>query len=181
MHQKLSFGCGHTQPPGWLCVDKLDYGQPKAAQLDILADWPPIFDERFDIIHTNHVLHMFTWDELEQTVLPRLHKSLMTDGVLRIADFDPLAAVHNLNKMDANALIIPDDVESSVHGKFCKYLTWYSTRKSICTPQFMRTLLLRAGFSDATICMYNESHWSDENATELDSRPTESWFVEGLK
>lgn len=180
---KLNFGCGLDQPQGWLNTDKDDVGQPAHAVIDILS---PQFDKVFpvntyDVIVANHVFHMFSWDELNEHVLPKLHDRLKPGGVLRIIDFDPMIAFDNFKNQNADKLIIPDEVEKDLDGKFCKYLTWYSTRKSICTDTYMETLLLRYGFHDAEIVKYKKTTLGPKESTELDTRPEESWFVEAIK
>lgn len=181
---RLNFGCGYVQPVGWVSVDKLDYDQPSVHRVDILdeAAWNEFLIKTggFDMIHTNHVLHMFDWQQLEEIVLPRLAAALNPGGILRAVDFDPETAFGNYRSRNAKALIIPDDVEPNLDGKFCKLLSWYGTRKSPCTATFMYALLLRSGFGEAIVAGYRETRWGDSSLTGLDTRPDESWYIEAI-
>jgi predicted SAM-dependent methyltransferase len=172
---KMNFGCGPDIHKGWLNVDKVLYGDHE--RHDILTDWP-YMPGHMDIIVANHVLHMFDYKEY-MTVLTKLRNDLKKGGVLRIVEFDPLKAFDAYQRGDHAALIIPDEVEPTLDGKFNAYLTWYGTRHTILTAQGVIERLLKAGFSQANIVAYHET--SKPPAQELDSRPNESFFVEAVK
>jgi ubiquinone/menaquinone biosynthesis C-methylase UbiE len=178
MPKMLNFGCADVQPEAWVNLDEHDYGQPYIA--DILEGLP-FSDDHFDCAVANHVLHMFSWDELTGSVLPELRRVLRPGGVLRVVDMDPIKAFKYYDAGDAASLVIPDEIERTIDGKFCQYLTWYSTRKSICTSYYLQELLTRAGFSDATIQSPGHTMYESTDIIELDSRPTESYIVEARK
>ena len=178
MPKMLNFGCADVQPKDWINVDILDYGQPYV--VDIL-DGLPFDDDYFDCVVVNHVLHSFSWDELNDSALPELLRVLRPGGVLRVIDMDPIKAFRAYDAGDARALVIPDAWERSIDGKFCQYLTWYGTRKSIFTSKYLEELLTDAGFSDATIQSPGSTMHETKDITELDSRPAESYIVEARK
>lgn len=176
--RKLNFGCGHEQPEDWINVDKVNYGQGDV--FDIIENWP-YGNKTFDVIVANHVLHMFTWRELTEVVLPRLRKCLVPGGVLRIIDMDPVIAFANYVKGEAKDLKIPDDVEPTIDGKFCQYLTWYGTRRNITTSEYLCELLRRVKFEEAVRVGYKATRLSTLPITELDTREAESYYVEAMK
>jgi ubiquinone/menaquinone biosynthesis C-methylase UbiE len=178
MPKMLNFGCANVQPEAWVNLDKCDYGQRYIA--DVLEGLP-FNDDHFDCVAANHVLHMFSWDDLTSEVLPELRRILRPGGVLRVIDMDPVKAFRNYDAGDAASLVIPDEVERSIDGKFCQYLTWFSTRKSICTGYYLQELLARAGFRQTTIQSPSHTIYESTDIIEIDSRPAESYIVEGRK
>jgi ubiquinone/menaquinone biosynthesis C-methylase UbiE len=178
MPKMLNFGCGDVQPEAWFNLDQLEYGQAYVA--DILEGLP-FNDDHFDCVVANHVLQVFSWDDLTGSVLPELRRVLLPGGVLRVIDMDPTRAFRYYDAGNAAALPIPDEVESTIDGKFCQYLTWYSTRKNICTSYYLQELLARAGFSDAAIQSPGRTMHESTEIIELDSRPAESYIVEARK
>lgn len=164
---KLNFGCGYDIREGWVNVDRTFHGNHQRA--DILTNWP-FLPEKFDLILANHVLHMFGYKELP-VVLQTLKNDLTAGGKLHIVDFDPIKAFEAYQRGDAKALIIPDNVEKTLDGKFSAYLTYYSTRKSIFTAKGMIEVLKKAGFSRAISKPVPEDY----------GRINESWFVEASK
>lgn len=178
MPAMLNFGCGDVQPAGWVNLDMYEFGQPHV--VDIL-DGLPFEDDHFDGIFTNHVLHVFTWDELGLSVLPELCRVLRPGGVLRVIEMDPVKAFHAYEAGDAEALMIPDAMEPTLDGKFCLYLTWYSTRQSIPTGPYLRKMMTIAGFSETAAAEYGQTMSGLPEITAMDSRPAESYIVEGKK
>jgi ubiquinone/menaquinone biosynthesis C-methylase UbiE len=174
----LNFGCADVQPAGWVNLDVRDYGQQYVA--DVL-DGLPFDDDRFDCVVANHVLHMFSWEDLTESALPELWRVLRPGGVLRVIDMDPVKAFMAYAAGDAEALVIPDEWERTIDGKFCQYLTWQGTRKNICTSHYLRELLIGAGFSDVAIQSPSRTMCASAVIVDLDSRPAESYFVEARK
>jgi ubiquinone/menaquinone biosynthesis C-methylase UbiE len=175
--KRLNFGSAFDIHEGWVNLDKDDHGQ------DVIADvleGLPFEDDYFDGVVANHVLHMFTWDELIDA-LTELARVLRSGGVLRVIDIDPIKAFHAYESGHASVLVIPDEVEPSIDGKFCKYLTWYGTRRNICTADFMCDILRRAGFVRTSVQSYGNTGSTISGIPDLDSRKDESYFVEATK
>lgn len=164
--KRLNFGCGYDIRKGWVNVDKVRHGDHDL--YDILGKWP-YPDGEFDQIYAGHVLHMFDYQELP-VVLKKFYDMLKPNGYIDIVEFDPIKAFEAYKRGDAAALVIPDNVEPTLDGKFNAYLTWYSTRRTILTARGMAEKLGRAGFHTT----YNENN-------KLVDRPAESYYVMGLK
>lgn len=174
--KSLNFGCGLDVRDGWVNVDKIDYGQPDTCKVDFtkLIEYSEFIINHgsdFDFILANHVLHMIKYVDWEQVVYS-LSLLLKPGGKLMVVEFDPLKAYKNYLKRDGKALIIPDDVEPTIDGKFGRYLTYHSTRRMIITPIDMCQKLMLNGFSDARII---------EPVDEKYGRVNESFQVEATK
>jgi len=178
MPRMLNFGCGDVQPAGWVNVDMYDFGQ---AHVTDVLDGLPFDDDHFDGIFANHVLHVFNWDELGESVLPELCRVLRPGGVLRVIEMDPVKAFRAFEAGDAEALVVPDEMEPTLDGKFCLYLTWYSTRQSIPTAPYLRKMMTLAGFSETAATEPGQTMSGTPEITELDDRAAESFFVEARK
>ena len=178
MPKMLNFGCADVQPEEWVNLDIIDFGQEYVT--DIL-DGLPFDDDHFDCVVTNHVLHALAWDDLTDSALPELLRVLRPGGVLRVIEMDPIKAFKAYEAGDAKALVIPDEWERSIDGKFCQYLTWYGTRKSIITSNYMQELLSDVGFSQVAVQSPSNTMYESKDITGLDSRPEESYIVEARK
>jgi predicted SAM-dependent methyltransferase len=178
MPKMLNFGCADVQPEAWFNLDKLDYGQRYIADI---VEGLPFKDDYFDCVVANHVLNMFSWDDLIGSALPELRRVLRPGGVLRVIDMDPIKAFKAYAAGDAASLAIPDERERTIDGKFCMHLTWYGTRKNICTSYYLRELLADAGFSHVTIQSPGCTIYESTAIIDLDSRPAESYTVEARK
>jgi ubiquinone/menaquinone biosynthesis C-methylase UbiE len=178
MPKMLNFGCADVQPKAWVNLDKVDFGQRYVA--DVLEGLP-FKDDHFDCAVANHVLHMFSWQDLTDSALPELRRVLRPGGVLRVIDMDPIKAFRAYEAGDDAAWPVPEEWERTLDGKFCQYLTWYGTRKNICTSNYLRELLTRAGFHHVIIQSPSSTMYESTDITELDNRPAESYIVEARK
>lgn len=165
MKKKLNFGCGNDLLKGYINVDKVQHND-KHEVYDILMDWPYPAEE-FDEILTEHTMHMFNYKHYP-LVCNILWGNLKPGGLLHIIDFDPIKAFEAYQRGDSEALIIPDEVEPTLDGKFNAYLTWYSTRQSLFTAKGLAEKLESIGFEKVT---YGTEFKKGEK------RPNESFWV----
>lgn len=173
--RKLNFCCGVIQPEGWENLDIDDYGQQYIH--DATKGLTMFKDNSFDLIVANHAISAFTCDELEKIILPEFYRVLKNDGVVRIIDMDIELAITHYDNGEEKYFYQDDKYD--IQEKFCRYITWNSTRKSIHNGHVMVKLLDRAGFS-AKESSYKKSNFFDFS-TELDDRQPESYYVEGIK
>ena len=177
---KINWGCGDKLPVGWINIDHESFGNNIIS--DIKQEPLPFEDGTVDLIVANHALSMLDYQKLP-VALKEFNRVLKKDGVLRVIDFDPIQAFEKYIAKDEEGLIIPDYVESTIDCKFCAYLTWYGTRLSLLTPDAWLEKLAKADFF-AIETEFGKTTLNTPNsilATELDSRESESNFVEGLK
>lgn len=168
---RLNFGCGSIQPAGWVNLDRDDHGQGAQEYGDISG----LLVDTFDIIVAHCSLQMTEYNDVPAT-LCALHKVLKPGGVLRIS----LPDIYRGFRAYATGEIdwFPNG-EDSIDDRFSNWLTWYSTTRSLWTPQAIKDRLLEAGFVKVYACSFGESTF--EGAAELDSRRGECFFVEAVK
>ena len=82
---------------------------------------------------------------------------------------------------DRSHFLVPDEDAASLGGKFAVHILWYSHSRIMFTFDFVEELLLKAGFSGVTKCEPQQTASGHAQITELDSRESESLFVEALK
>lgn len=169
-------GCADVQPTNFVNYDP----DPKWG-----APWPDttpmIADDPFDLIVANHVLMMVPWPSVRHW-LTDAHAALRPGGVLRLINPDTLGAFVAARRDDVGWFPISDDVETTVEGKLCVYLTQAGATRSLFTPSWLIELCLRAGFSEATEMDFGCSMLPDEyEACSLDTRESESFVIEARR
>ena len=166
----LNFGCGPVYTPGWHHLDRDPYPHLQPDQVvDITAGGLPYVDGFFGYVHTNHALQMLAESELVPA-LAELRRVTEPGSTIRIV-------VPSLSKNIGrylNPAKEPDlgliESAGTRSGKFCVFLTWHSTARSLFTPAYLTELLVDAGW-----------RWPAEvepMTHPLDSRPDESLFME---
>lgn len=177
---KLNWGCGDKILEGWTNVDHEWFGGNIIS--DIRKEPLPFVDNHFDVIVANHALSMLDYQVLPKA-LEELYRVLKPGGIIRICDFDPIQAFEKFQKKDSKGLIIPDDVEPTLDGKFSAYLTWYGQRLSLLTTKTWVDKMGKAGFKAHGSNYQTTGYITEEAKVALgqDSRRTESNFIEGTK
>ena len=135
-------------------------------------------------LSTSIAVIFFMLQELDFHELPdalaNVRAALKTGGVVRIL-------VPDIRKAFAawfceNEEWFPqDDRTGGIDAKFCTYLTWYGTSKSVFTPAYLQAVLAQAGFSEAHECNYGRSKTSFSGMVGLDSRPREAMVFEATR
>lgn len=174
MLKKLNFGCGSVQPEGWDNVDKEDFGQPLVGSTDIFDD------NTYDIIVAHCTIQITEWHDLP-ALFKELHRILKPGGFIRISLPDIQEGFKRLEMR--NKAWFPNG-EDEIHERFCAWLTWYSTSKSLLTTRMLWVFLERAGFDIWHPCA-GETQFKlsqfDDAACELDTRENECYFFEASK
>jgi predicted SAM-dependent methyltransferase len=172
--QKLNFGCGSIQPNGWTNFDEDPEFKANPELWLHLAKNPEI---EYDIIVAHCSLQMNNFKDIPG-LLQTLSYMLKKDGVIRIS-------LPDINKgfeayKEGNIGFFPNG-EEDIHIRFCAWLTWYSTTKTLLTQQALYKLLKEAGFRDIVETKFRHSELSTEEITELDTREGECYFLEARK
>jgi predicted SAM-dependent methyltransferase len=177
---KLNFGCGSIQPKGWWHVDK-DYKtfQTLAPEAPIIHDSTSLMaDNFFDIIVAHAVVQQFEWHETVKE-LKELYRILKPGGVIRISLPDIEAGF--INFRESNIDWFPNG-EEDLHDRFCAWLTWYSTSKTLFTRKAIINKLAEAGFKYIFPVGFMETDRPEYlEAVELDTRDGEFYFIEAQK
>ncbi|MFN8557505.1 MAG: hypothetical protein U0531_09220 [Dehalococcoidia bacterium] len=63
-----------------------------------------------------------------------------------------------------------DDEAATPTGKLIVQMTWYGSSRCMLTWEFIRELLLRAGFRDVTRCSFKRTASRYPEIVELDNR-----------
>lgn len=180
-HPGLNWGCGPDAPAGWENSDLLAYGDEPTHHVGDLLAGLPWGDETFDYVVTNHALQMVPYVSL-MPALAELTRVLKSGGVLRVLVPNVLAAVAAYDAGDTSWFPIVDDAETSIGGKLCAYLTWYSEARTVFTPAWLTELLARSGLEPALAgAGFSPLGYRWPQITQLDSRPRESIVAEGRK
>lgn len=174
MTMRLHLGCGPIQPAGWINVDpdpRWDamYGNP----LDRGGlPWP---DETFECAYANHVLQAVAYPDLVPW-LREVRRVLADGGVLRLVVPDLLLGVRNYVEGDSEPFSISDELEPTLDGKLCAWLSQCSATRSVFTPGWLRELVLRAGFTHTLFAPHGQS--VTPGLAAMDTRPDESCRIE---
>lgn len=171
---KLNFGCGSIQPEGWVNVDKVDFGQQYIGSTDLFGS------NTFDYIVAHCTLQINEFHDIPQ-LLNELYRILKPGGVLRISLPDISRGFGEY--LRENKSFFPNG-EENLHLRFCAWLTWYSTTRTLLTQPALAQLLFNAGFKnyDVAVCSFKNSTYLPNLAiTELDTRENECYFMEARK
>ncbi len=173
---KLNWGCGPDTRDGWTNHDRDDYGSNDVG--DIL-DGLPYPDDSVDMVVANHSLQMIRYAEMPKA-LGELWRVMKEGAVLRVLVPDFMRAIHAYENNEKSWFPIVNEAETSIGGKLCAYINWYSEANLLFTPAWLAELLNRNGF-DPAIAAPGVTLLGAPEILELDSRPTESIVVEGRK
>lgn len=170
MSERLNLGAGLTWPSGWDNVDKYPASN-NIIEADVLEGLP-FPDNHFDFVLMNHVLQTFTYNEHE-SVFKEVRRVMKKGATLRILVPDLERAVGMYEIQNDAHFPISDKLESTIDGKFARYLFWHGETRCAFTDLSLRDLLIRNGFK--------RIHNAEFGECELDSREEESLIMEAIK
>jgi SAM-dependent methyltransferase len=170
----LHWGCGPTVAAGWVNSDRDDHGQDHVGDI---RDGLPFDDGTFDHVVSHHALQMLGWPEVI-SALGELRRVTRPGGWLRLSVPDLLGAVCAYEIGDPGHFQIDDDVQKTIDGKLCLYLSQAGATRSLFTPLWLEELCIRAGWINPRSVGFcaTTSPWPE--IVTLDCRPGESIFME---
>lgn len=176
--RRLNWGCGGEGQPGWINSDRKE-GPGIDFSCDI-REGLLLQSDSIDYAVSIHALPEVPYPDL-MPVLKELRRVLRPDGVLRLGLPDLERGFRAYLDGDRDYFLIPDEEVESLGGKLIVQLVWYGYSRTPFTYDFIRELLLKAGFRAVTRCRFRETSSLHAEIVELDNREQESLFVEAVK
>jgi predicted SAM-dependent methyltransferase len=174
----MNWGCGRVTPEGWINSD-CTYSPGVDIACDILAGLP-LEDDSLDYVASMHALPEIAYPDLEDA-LWELRRVIRPGGVLRLGLPDMDRAIHAYLRNDREYFLIPDHTCESIGGKMVVQLMWYGRSRTMFTSDFAEELLRHSGFREVHRCEFQQTRSPYPEIIELDNRPQESLFIEGVK
>lgn len=172
---RLNWGCGPDQPEGWFHSDLVGWktGQHHVGDIAAGLPWPDGF---FHYAVSHHALQMIPWPQLVPT-LSELRRVIAPGGWLRLSVPSLLGAMQAWEDDDSRWFPIADEIERSIDGKLCVYLSQAGATRSVFTERWLCELMERAGFLEPKVagCLVTDGL---AGICDLDSRCYESVYVE---
>lgn len=168
--KKVNFGAGSIQPSGWINIDNdPTFGVDRTMN--------SIKDNSADMAVAHCALQINDYFEIPK-ILKELYRVLKDDGVLRISLPDIVEAFRNYESR--NIYWFPNG-EDNIEDRFCGWLTWYSTTKTLLTVPALGRRLYETGFKQVGETEYKQTGFQYPEIVELDTRPHECYYMEARK
>ena len=194
---KLNIGCGTSGIPGWVNIDNsptiLLSRLPFGRRIFRTPDWPsdvrradvrkriPFSDSSVSYIYSSHTFEHFTYEE-SLAVAKECFRVLKSGGILRIV-------VPDLAKIVRDYLA--DTANPKASHRFIGRLLLISGARDVLHPgahhkqmfdaNSLVHLLREAGFASPAVSAFGSSRIPDIAEIELESRRSESLYVESVR
>jgi predicted SAM-dependent methyltransferase len=182
----MNVGCGSIMPADWVNVDGDTWANPDATYLGLTEELAGHVIQRngwlaeFDCIVANHVICHIDHHELP-VALRNIRSMLKPGGVFRVLVPDLFGAYLAWGRGDEDWFPQSDET-GDLGAKFCTYLTWFGTVKSVFTYGYLSKMLLDAGFEDVSLALKcGETKFGEPGITDLDDRCGEALIVEARR
>jgi predicted SAM-dependent methyltransferase len=170
---------------GWINFDiaPLDEADPAVVGTpyvawDVRTECYRDFIDEFDYAVCSFMLQELDFHELPGA-LENIRAILKPGGWLRVLVPDIVRAFNRYRQRE-ETWFPQDERTGGLDEKFCTYVTWFGTSKSVFTHWYMSNLLRGAGF-EARSASIGYTSCTYRGITELDSRPKEALVMEGCK
>lgn len=173
---RANIGCGSIRPGGWENFDNTSASEDVGVRYWDVR-FPNIrYEGVFDYAVCSFMLQELTFHELPEA-LENLRATLKPGGTLRILVPNIDEAIDALRRGD-EGWFPQDERSGDIDGKFCTYVTWYGTSKSVFTDHYMEWLLDRGEWSTMNQTSYRRTTSEYPEIVNLDSRPKEALIYE---
>jgi SAM-dependent methyltransferase len=133
---------------------------------------------RYDYAVANHLLnHLAPGDVMR--ALSNIRETLKPGGTLRVMVPDLIRAISAYMRDEPDWFPLGDVVEG-LDARFCTYITWHGTQRSVFTAALLAQQLETAGFSDVWRSPIGETFSHRPEITSLDDRGGESIIMEAV-
>lgn len=167
---RANVGAGSIRPENWANFDTESWdirNRPRSAH-----------QQAYRSVVMNHVLNHLDHHELVPA-LRNVMEIMLPGATLRVMVPDLMEAVYQYQ--DRMESWFPQDERTGdVDAKFCTYVTWFGTQKSVFTRPYLQHVMEAAGFLDVQQSRYQHTWSEDPKIWELDDRQQESIFMEGV-
>lgn len=176
--RRLNWGCGTSPEPGWINSDI-----KQAPGVDVPADIRkglPLETGAIEYAVSIHALQELPYME-QVPALEELRRVLEPGGVLRLCLPDLERAFQAYQRGDRDYFQVPDEDARTLGGKLAVQITWYGYSRMVYVPEVIEEFLIDAKFGAVRHTRYRETASRHPEIVELDSRASESLFVEATK
>lgn len=176
--RRLNWRCGRKGEPGWINADR-----QSGAGIDLsgdIRDGLPLESDSVDYVVSVHALQEVPYPDVRGT-LEELRRVLRPGGFLRLVLPDLDRPIEAYRTRDNSCFQVPDETAASLSGKMIVHLLWYGHSRMLFTHEFVRELLLAAGFRSVHRTVPRVTRSPYPGIVELDNREAESLFVEAEK
>lgn len=174
--KRANIGCGSIQPDGW---DNYDVRSADPPLVWDIREPAPDLAGRYDYAVCSFMLQELDFHELPDAIV-NIAGVLKPGGGLRVLVPDVLRAVTVYMQGD-EGWFPQDERTGGLDAKFCTYVTWFGTVRSVFTQTYLWNLLEGNGFRQARQVDVGRSWFTDDGIAELDSRPKEALIFEARK
>lgn len=184
--RRANLGCGGQLAMGWTNIDRVDPRTPQSRvepyplflRRDMRTESLPFADDEVGYAVCHHVLDLFLADDAIE-FLKECHRVIRPTGVLRISVADTLGAIDAAERIDDEWFAPIGDHWANVQNALDHYLDLGGARKMFLTTTLVAHLLQGAGFVPYVVA-YKHTLCSDVGIVDLDTRPNESIWLEGV-
>jgi SAM-dependent methyltransferase len=194
---KLNIGCGTSGIPGWVNIDNsptiLLSRLPFGRRIFRTPDWPsdvrradvrkriPFSDSSVSYIYSSHTFEHFTYEE-SLAVAKECFRVLKSGGILRVVvpDLDNIVRDYLADTSNPKAshrfigrLLLTGNVRDLLHPG--------AHHKQMFDANSLVHLLREAGFASPAVSAFGSSRIPDIAEIELESRRSESLYVESVR
>lgn len=176
MKRRLHWGCGYEHPDDWINSDILAI--PGVDICSDIRDGLPLQDASIEYITSQHALQALSIEEIGYA-LRELHRVLEPEGALRMClpDFDKAIAAYQSGGTEHQWCWD----WTSRSGNFISQIIDCNSTRTPLTADWTEELLRDCGFSEVHHVTFRETASRHREITALDSRPDESFYIEGFK
>ena len=176
---RANLGCGGQIVEGWINIDRAFPPDATTGGAFDMRQGLPFADNALDYACAHHVIDLMVPTEL-RAFLAECHRVIQPHGILRISLADMRGAIKAAEKQDWHWFDMLDRPEGTDGLDLLHEYLWLSgARKTFLTAPLVTMLLREAGFVPYIVAK-DHTVYGDDSVCALDTRASESLFLEGV-